>query len=154
MTKPSEDPGESLEMRKQLLITQGAMYRSGIKSSKEKVVAGLRGGTLARSALKQVGMVALSAWRNRTGLAASLPAAVPMVLGTVTKLWKQRQIKPVLRGVAIAGVAASAVVLLAKWARRKRQATEHGELPNEDAAYVPQAPGPSDEISDSIIVPS
>lgn len=149
MTKPSDDAGASIELRKQLLITQGAMYRSGIKSSKEKMVAGLHGDTLARSALKQVGMVALSAWRNRSGLATSLPAVVPVVLGGISKLWKQPKVKPVLRGVAIAGAVASAVVLLAKWSRKKVQAMEGGDLAEEDD--VAPVPEPSADNSESIM---
>jgi hypothetical protein len=149
MTKPNDDPGMSIELRKQLLITQGAMYRSGIKSSKEKMVAGLRGETLARSALKQVGMVALSAWRNRAGLAGfagSLPAVVPLVVGGVSKLWGQPKVKPVVRGVAIAGVVASVVALAAKWALKKSRkagvdeadASDHLDLPEDNSDSIMQ----------------
>jgi hypothetical protein len=119
MNEPGDDPRMSIEMRKQLLITQGAMYRSGIKSAKEKMVNGLHADTLARTALKQVGLAALSAWRNRVGLATGLPAIVPMVVGGVSKLWQQPKVKPVLRGVAIAGAVASIVALAAKWAIKK-----------------------------------
>ena len=131
MTKPSDDPGMSVELRKQLLITQGAMYRSGIKSSKEKMVAGMRGDTLARSALKQVGLVALSAWRNRAGLAASLPAVVPMVIGGVSKLWRQPKVKPIVRGIAVAGAVASVVTLLTKWAIKRSHKADDDDTTGE-----------------------
>lgn len=124
MNKP--DDHIPIELRKQLLITQGAMYRSGLKSSKEKVVASLRGETLARIALKQVGLVVLSAWRNRSGLATGIPAALPVVLGGLSKLWKQPKVKPVVRGVAIAGAVASVVALAAKWMMNKSRAAEEG----------------------------
>ena len=137
--------GMPLELRKQLLIAQGAMYRSGIKNSRQKVKAGLEADTLARSALKHIGLAALSAWRNRSGaVAASLPAIVPMVIGGVSKLWQQPKLKPVVRGIAIAGAVASAVALLAKWASKKAKAAQADADP-EDAA--PADTGPLDPLS-------
>ncbi|HEX8956756.1 MAG TPA: hypothetical protein VF798_10805 [Burkholderiaceae bacterium] len=116
-----------IELRKQLLITQGAMYRSGIVTSKEKVVQGLRADSLARSALKQVGLAALAAWRTRSGVAAaSMPAVLPIIAGGIAKAWRQRNWKPVLRGVLIAGAMAGAAALFVGFSRRK-QASEEEE---------------------------
>ena len=116
-----------IELRKQLLITQGAMYRSGIATSKEKVVNGLRADSLARSALKQVGLAALSAWRTRSGVAAtSMPAILPFIAGGVAKAWRERNWKPVLRGVLVAGVMAGVAAAFVGYSRRK-QASEEEE---------------------------
>ncbi|HEX7640724.1 MAG TPA: hypothetical protein VF472_00800 [Burkholderiaceae bacterium] len=116
-----------IELRKQLLITQGAMYRSGIVTSKEKVLHGLRADSLARSALKQVGLAALAAWRTRSGVAAtSMPAVLPIIASGVAKAWRERNWKPVLRGVLIAGAMAGAAALFVGFSKRK-QASEEEE---------------------------
>lgn len=114
-----------IELRKQLLITQGAMYRSGIATSKEKVVNGLRADSLARSALKQIGLAALSAWRTRSGVAAtSMPAILPFIAGGVAKAWRERNWKPVVRGVLLAGVMAGAAAAFVGYSRRKEAREE------------------------------
>ncbi len=113
------------ELRKQFLITQGAMYRSGILVSKEKVVKGLRAESLASGVVKQLGIAAFAAWRGRsTAAMATLPAAVPVILGGISKLWKQPKLKPVIRGVAIAGAVAGAFALYTRWARKSRAVDE------------------------------
>jgi hypothetical protein len=128
----AHDPTDTtpIELRKQLLITQGAMYRSGIAASKEKVVQGLRADSLARTALKQVGLAALSAWRTRSGLAATgMPALLPVVLGGIAKAWREQSWKPIVRGVLIAGTVASAAALFLRYKsnKQKQQGTEDGD---------------------------
>ena len=114
-----------IELRKQLLITQGAMYRSGIATSKEKVVQGLRADSLAKSALKHIGLAALSAWRTRSGVAAtSMPAILPVIAGGIARAWRERNWKPVLRGVLIAGAMAGAGAALLAYSKRKQSAQE------------------------------
>ena len=122
----ANDSDTPIELRKQLLITQGAMYRSGIATSKEKVVQGLRADSLARSALKQVGLAALSAWRTRSGVAAatSMPAILPIVFNGLIKAWRERNWKPVLRGMLIAGAMAGATAAFVSYSRRKQAAEE------------------------------
>jgi hypothetical protein len=116
----NDKPMTPIELRKQLLITQGAMYRSGIKSSKEKVVSGLRAESLARSAIKQIGLAAFAAWRGRSGLAAGgLSTILPIVVGGVSRLWQQPKLKPVVRGTLIVGAVAAAYAFFAK--RKKTQ---------------------------------
>jgi hypothetical protein len=116
-----------IELRKQLLITQGAMYRSGIATSKEKVVNGLRADSLARSALKQVGLAALSAWRTRSGLTATgMPAILPILARGVMKAWRERNWKPVLRGVLVAGAMAGVAAAFIGYSKR-RQAVDQDE---------------------------
>jgi hypothetical protein len=107
------------ELRKQILITQGAMYRSGIVSSKAKVISGMRAESLARSAIKQLGLAAFAAWRGRSGLAASsLSTVLPLVVGGISSLWRQPKLKPIVRGTLIAGAAAAAYVFISKWKNR------------------------------------
>ena len=119
MNHENDKPMTPLELRKQLLITQGAMYRSGIKSSKEKVVSGLRAESLARSAVKQIGLAAFAAWRGRSGLVGSgLSTALPLVLGGISSLWRQPKLKPVVRGTLIVGAVAAAYVFISKWKRK------------------------------------
>lgn len=114
-----------IELRKQLLITQGAMYRSGIATSKEKVVNGLRADSLARSALKQVGLAALSAWRTRSGLTATgMPTILPILAGGVMKAWRERNWKPVLRGVLVAGAMAGVAAAFVGYNKRRQAADE------------------------------
>ena len=114
-----------IELRKQLLITQGAMYRSGIAASKEKVMHGLRADSLARGVLKQLGLAALSAWRTRSGVTAtSLPAILPIVAGGVARAWRERNWKPVVRGVLIAGAVAGVAAAFLGYQRRKQAGQE------------------------------
>ena len=123
----ARDDDTPIELRKQLLITQGAMYRSGIASSKEKVMHGLRADSLARSALKQIGLAALSAWRTRSGVAAtSVPAILPIVANSVAKAWRERNWKPVVRGLLVAGAVAGVAAAVVGYNKRK-QAAEEGE---------------------------
>ncbi len=122
----ANDSDTPIELRKQLLITQGAMYRSGIATSKQKVVHGLRADSLARSALKQVGLAALSAWRTRSSVAAatSMPAILPIVAGGIARAWRERNWKPVLRGLLVAGAMAGAAAAFASYSRRKQGSKE------------------------------
>lgn len=120
-----DDEPLTIELRKQLLITQGAMYRSGILSSKEKVVSGLRAESLAKSAIKQIGLAAFAVWRGRSGLtAAGLPAILPLVVGGISKLWQQPKLKPVARGALIAGAVASAIVVISKLRKKKTETAD------------------------------
>jgi hypothetical protein len=122
-------PMTSIELRKELLITQGARYRSGILNSKEKVVSGLRAESLARSAIKQIGLAVFAAWRDRSVLTgAGLPAMLPMVIGGISSLWRQPKLKPLIRGVVIAGSVASAYTLFSKF-RKKQEEPTTPEMP-------------------------
>jgi hypothetical protein len=114
-----------LELRKQLLITQGAMFRSGIVGSKEAVMSGLRANTLAHGAIKQIGMAALSALRNSPSLAGSVSTLAPLLLGRLSGLWRQPNWKSVVRGVVVAGAVATAATILIK--RKKKQAETEAE---------------------------
>jgi len=116
MTRDADHDISPIELRKQLLITQGAMYRSGISASKETVVQGLRAESLARTALKQFGLAALAAWRTRSGIAAtSMPALLPFVLGGISKAVREHKWKPLLRGVLIAGTVASVAAMVLRY---------------------------------------
>jgi hypothetical protein len=112
-------PMTPAELRKQLLIAQGAMYRSGIKSAKEKVVSSLRAESLVRSAVKQIGLAAFTLWRGRSGLVASgLSTALPLVIGGISSLWRQPKLKPVLRGTLNVGAVAAGYAYFSKWKKR------------------------------------
>ena len=119
-----------IELRKQLLITQGAMYRSGLAVSKQKVVNGLQADSLARTMLKQLGLAALSAWRTRSGITATgMPALLPVVLSGISKAWRQQSWKPIVRGVLIAGTVASVVALFVRY---KAKSVARQEAEDED----------------------
>jgi len=96
------------------------MFRSGILTSKEQVVSSLRVESMARNALKAIGMVAFTAWRGRSGLVA---AALPSVLNAASRLWKQPVLKPLVRVAMIAGVVAAAVAIgISRKKRKKKKA--------------------------------
>ncbi|MDR3481497.1 MAG: hypothetical protein P4L91_12395 [Burkholderiaceae bacterium] len=114
-----------IELRKQLLITQGAMYRSGIVSSKAAVVSGLRAESLAKSALKQIGLAAFALWRGRSAMSGgAVQAALPLVIGGVSKLWQQPKLKPMLRGALIAGAVASTIAVVSRLRKKSKPADE------------------------------
>jgi hypothetical protein len=118
-----QDASLPIELRKQLLITQGAMYRSGIVSSKAVVVSGLRAESLARSALKQIGLAAFALWRGRFAVSGgAVQAALPLVIGGVSKLWQQPKLKPALRGALIAGAVASTIAIISKFKKKSKSA--------------------------------
>jgi hypothetical protein len=127
---PMDDPknggfATAVELRKQLLITQGAMYRSGIAVSKEAVMTGLRANTLAQGAIRQIGLAALSALRSPSGLGGSVSALVPLLFGGVAKLWRQPNWKTLVRGALVAGTVATAATIFLK--RGKKQAETETE---------------------------
>ncbi|HEY8025433.1 MAG TPA: hypothetical protein VIF60_12755 [Burkholderiaceae bacterium] len=126
-----------LELRKQLLITQGAMYRSGIAASKQKVVQSLHAESLARTALKQFGLAALSAWRTRSGIAAtSMPALLPIVFGGLSKALREHRWKPLLRGILIAGTVASVAAAFFRYKSRSAGALSTADMDDaEDGGY-------------------
>ena len=118
-----QDASLPIELRKQLLITQGAMYRSGIVSSKAVVVSGLRAESLARSALKQIGLAAFALWRGRSAMSGgAVQAALPLIIGGVSKLWQQPNLKPVLRGALIAGAVASTIAVVSRLRKKSKPA--------------------------------
>ncbi len=128
MTRDADNDITPIELRKQLLITQGAMYRSGLSASKEKVVQGLRAESLARTALKQFGLAALAAWRTRSGIAAtSMPALLPIVFGGISKAMREHRWKPLLRGVLIAGTVVSVAVMVLRYRGKNAAATSADE---------------------------
>jgi len=114
----------STEERKQLLITQGAMFRSGIVSCREKLKSGLRAESLAHGVMRLIGLTAFTAWRERPGLAASLPALAPVLLGAASKLWR-KPAKPLVRGALVAGaIVTVAAVFFTRIKKRKQAAAE------------------------------
>jgi len=112
------------------LITQGAMYRSGILTSKEKVLTSLRAESLARTALKHIGLAAFSAWRGRSGLAASgIRTLLPFVFGGISRLWRQPGRGRLVRGVVLAGTVASVFSAFSRL--RKKRTSDAREAESE-----------------------
>jgi hypothetical protein len=112
------------ELRKQLLITQGAMFRSGIVASKDAVRNDLGAESLAKGALKLIGLAAFDAWRSpSSGLASGISTLGPLLVGGISGLWRQPNWKPLVRSAMIAGVVAAATILL----KRKKGAAAEAE---------------------------
>jgi hypothetical protein len=106
-----------------LLVTQGAMFRSGILTSKQQINAGLRAESLASGAVKLIGLAAFAAWRGRGAIAVgSLPAIAPLLLRTASTLWRQKGLKPIVRGALIVGAAAAVGAMYVKTKLKARRA--------------------------------
>lgn len=108
-----------IEQQKQLLVTRGAMYRSGILASTEELSSGLRAESLVRSAIKQIGLAAFTAWRGGSSMA-NLPTLVALLATGISSLWRQPTGRPLVRGAMIAAAAASVVAIVVK--RKKNKA--------------------------------
>ncbi|OWW20785.1 hypothetical protein [Noviherbaspirillum denitrificans] len=119
--------------RKKQLIAQGAVYRAEILLAKESAEASLRPDTLARSVLHQAAGALIGAFRggNLGGLPGmNLQTLLPLVMGGISALSRRKSLLgKVLRGVAVAGVAAGAAALVL----RKRKAQPE---PVDDAPQV------------------
>lgn len=112
--------------RKKQLITQGAVYRAEVMLATQAVRAGLRPESLARNALRQAALIAVTAFkaRNLGGLpGVSLESMLPIAMASASALSRnQAVVKVVLRGAVIAGTVAGAVRFLSK---KKRPATDN-----------------------------
>ena len=128
-----------IELRKQLLITQGAMYRSGIVGSREKVIQGLGAESLAKSALKQVGLAVFSLWRGRSSMSmTNLPTLLPILMTGASGLLRPIIKTPILRRAVMLSVMASSAVLFYKLKKRTRT----------DVTDVVDTPDDSEEMQD------
>ncbi|MBV8665178.1 MAG: hypothetical protein JO269_01720 [Burkholderiaceae bacterium] len=125
--------GSASELRKQILITQGAMFRSGLVLSRATVKASLQGGSLGGKLVKHAGSAALSLLRAR---GAGLSALAPLAVSGLSKLWKGPGKKNLWRGLLIAGgvAAAAAIVLMTK----RKAGAEEGD----ESASAPEAADP------------
>lgn len=102
--------------RKKQLIAQGAVYRAEVLHAKQMTHASLHPDSLARSALNQLAVIALSVFRNRIGAnpaGAGMQALLPLLFSAASALsGKKSLLKRVLRGTLIAGGAAAAAAFL------------------------------------------
>jgi hypothetical protein len=115
------------EQRKQLLIAQGAMFRSGVVVSREAVKHSLRADTLAKNVLKQIGLAAFSNLRGPSGLLSNLPTLAPLLFGGISSLWRKPKWKPLVRGAVVAGVVAAAVAIVVKKKKTRAEADAEEE---------------------------
>lgn len=128
MADPADFGALSAAQRKQQLMAQSALYRAEISNGKEAITAGLSAESVIQSVFSHLGTAALAAIRSRGGIGgissidgASLPAIAPLAMRAIGMLASRRLLKPVLRGVIIAGVVATIVSVIA--ARKKSRDT-------------------------------
>lgn len=116
----------SLIRRKQDLVAQGALLRSGLSSAQKVVKERLAAESLIRSTISQVAMAAFAVFKSRTGLTgAGLPTILPLLIGGVSALSRKALLKPVLRiGLGLFAVGAI-ITVMAK--RKKNTALRRGE---------------------------
>ena len=109
--------------RKKQLIAQGRVHRAEVVVAKEEVRSGMRPHSMASAALNQVALIALAAFRNRvSGAGINLAALLPLAASGVSALSKKKAVlKPVLRGVLVAGTLAAAVALVTKKKKQQQQ---------------------------------
>lgn len=110
----------SLLRRKQDLVAQGALLRSGLRNAQHVVKTRLGAESLVRSTITQVAMAVLATFKSRAGLTTvGLPAILPLLVGGVSALSRSALLKPVLR-IGLGLVAAGAIVAMV--AKRKKKA--------------------------------
>jgi hypothetical protein len=107
----------SIEQRKKELIAQGVAFRARVIHAKNGVHAGLRPDTLSKDALHHIAMAVTAAFKNGSAAriaGANLSTVLPLVMTGISALSKRSLIKPVLRGVVVAGAAAAVAMLVFK----------------------------------------
>jgi hypothetical protein len=115
--------------RKKHLIAEGAIYRAEVMLSKQALQDSLQPESLARGALHQLALGALSMLARRGGLpGVKLQTLLPLAVTAIGALAKRKWLlKIVLRGAALAGVTAGVAVLVS----RKKRAQEDGSMPDD-----------------------
>src|SRR3990167_3118223 len=116
----------ALMRRKEVLVAEGAVLRSGLSSAQQGVKTRLGAESLVRSTITQVAMAVFAAFKSRAGLASvGLPAILPLLVGGVSAFSRSALFKPVLR-IGLGLLAVGAVVgIVAK--RKKAAAIKRGE---------------------------
>lgn len=117
--------------RKKYLIAQGAIYRTEALLAKQALQESQPLPSLGGGILPQIALAAFSLLRNRNSAGlprVALQAMLPLVTGIASVLAKRKSIqrsaplfKAVLRGAAVAGIAAGMVRFLSK---KKKTASE------------------------------
>jgi hypothetical protein len=117
---------EAIARRKEFLLAQGLLYRSGIVLARGDIRAGLRPATLVRSAISSIAVLALRALKNRTGLD-GLRAVIPLLVGGITAVSRKALVKPALGGVLLLGAVGSIARFVIK--RKKARKLKRGQNP-------------------------
>lgn len=113
--------------RKKQLIAQGALYRAEVLLARQAFHTSLQPETLAQSAFQRVARIALAVAGNRVVPGATLQTLLPMVMSGLSLLAKKKGLlKTLLRGGAVAGIAAAAVAMLSRKSRVAHTATDTG----------------------------
>src|ERR1035437_4003493 len=114
---------ESIARRKEFLLAQGVVYRSGLRLAQSDVRASLHPGSLLQSAVTNIAMFGYAAMKSRVQLS-GLRTVLPLLIGGITAISRKALIKPLLGGALILGAvgAIANVVIKQKKARKlKRQ---------------------------------
>lgn len=119
----------SIEERKKSLIAQGAAFRAQVIHAKHGAHAGLRPDALAKGAIDHIAAAAIAAFKNGSAAriaGVNLPTVLPLLVTGISALSKRSLLKPVMRAVAIAGVAGAVAMLVLKKKKRVRANGENG----------------------------
>ncbi|MDB5761075.1 MAG: hypothetical protein JWQ21_70 [Herminiimonas sp.] len=115
----------SAGQRKEMLVTQGAIYRFRLGESRDVVQANLHADVLVGNTIDHVATAASAAFQNIFRLknfqAAHLQLLLPLLTQGVSLLSKKSLRKPVIRGALMLGVAGAAAFFI----YRNRQAVRH-----------------------------
>jgi hypothetical protein len=117
MRNAMQNDAISTEERKKELIAQGAAFRTQLIDAKNGVHAGLRPDTLSKGAMNHIAMAVIDAFKNGSAAriaGANLSTVLPLVVTGISALSKSSLLKPVMRGVVIAGAAAAVAMLVLK----------------------------------------
>ncbi|HYD94761.1 MAG TPA: hypothetical protein VEC01_05500 [Noviherbaspirillum sp.] len=119
------------EDRKKQLIAQGAVYRAEVLLATEEAKNSLRPDSLARSALQQAALFAVTLFRSR-GMAGvpgiNLKTLLPLVATSVSALAQRKSLLRTLLGGG--AVAAAAGVAAFAWTKKKRGQAQADETPS------------------------
>jgi hypothetical protein len=112
----------SLAERKQLLVAQGAAYRTGITYGRTSVRTSLNAESLAKSAIAHIAMGAVGAFKGGSMLRGAnlgnLQVLLPLAMSVFARLSKKTHLmKPIARGALVIG----AVAAIARFVIRRRK---------------------------------
>lgn len=115
----------SLAERKQLLVAQGAAYRTGITYGRTSVRTSLSAESLAKSAIAHIAMGAVGAFKGGSMLRGAnlgnLQVLLPLAMSVIARLSKKTHlVKPVARGALVLG----AVAAIARFVIRRKKANK------------------------------
>ena len=117
---------ESIARRKEFLLEQGVLYRSGLRLAQSEVKASLRPASLVQTAISSIALFGYAALKSRAQLS-GVRAVLPLLIGGISAISRKALIKPLVGGALILGAVGTIANMVVK--RRKARKLKRQEKP-------------------------